>query len=261
MKIIEEDRIDSLPGTALSATDEFSFNCHPGIGCFNQCCRNLNLFLYPYDVLRLRSQLGISSDLFIETYVDVVLREGNHFPDVLLTMREDASMSCPFLCDAGCAVYPDRPGTCRMFPMEHGRIVDGNGKTGQILYRFRPPGFCLGPREKKLLTVGEWITEQDAKTHNEMADHWADIKKLFISDPWGTEGPSGPKARMAFMATYNLDRFRFFVRNSTFLKRYKVSSGLVNKILKEDVALLEFGFEWVKLFVWGAKSAVIRPRK
>ena len=261
MKFIEESRIGSLPGSVLTAADVFSFKCHPGIGCFNKCCRNLNLFLYPYDVLRLRSCLGISSDQFIETYVDVILREGNHFPDVLLTMRDDDAMSCPFLSDSGCTVYPDRPGTCRMFPMEHGRMVTSNGKTGDTIYRFRPPEFCLGPREPDLLTVKEWLVGQDTETHNIMADDWADIKRRFVSDPWGAEGPGGPKAKMAFMATYNLDLFRSFVKNSSFLKRYKVSSGLVEKILRYDISLLEFGYEWVKLFVWGEKSSYIRHRK
>lgn len=260
MKIIEESRIDTLPGTVLSATDRFSFNCHPGIECFNQCCRNLNLFLYPYDVLRLRSRLGISSDAFIEKHVDVVLREGNHFPDVLLTMADDTEKSCPFLSDVGCIVYPDRPGTCRMFPMEHGQMLHGHEEKEETIYRFRPPTFCLGPQQASLQTVNDWIVEQDAATHNLMASHWADVKKLFVSDPWGSEGPGGPKARMAFMATYNLDRFRGFIRDSTFLKRYAVKSPLVKRILKDDVALLEFGYDWVKLFVWGIPTSHIRPR-
>ena len=50
--------LDQLPGIRLRAGDTFRFRCHPGVGCFNRCCRNLNLFLYPYDVIRLRNRLG-----------------------------------------------------------------------------------------------------------------------------------------------------------------------------------------------------------
>jgi len=62
------------------------------------------------------------------------------------------------------------------------------------------------------------------------------------------------------MATFNLARFRDFVFNSSFLKRYKVRTKRLHQIEKDDVALLNFGFEWVKLFVWGMPAKSIRPR-
>ncbi len=65
---------------------------------------------------------------------------------------------------------------------------------------------------------------------------------------------------MGFMATYNIDQFRDFVFQSSFLKRYQVKSTLRKKLKTNDVALLKFGFEWVKVFVWGIKSKDIRPR-
>ncbi len=40
---------------------------------FSLCCRNLNLFLYPYDVIRLKKGLEITSDQFLDKYVDIVL--------------------------------------------------------------------------------------------------------------------------------------------------------------------------------------------
>jgi len=65
---------------------------------------------------------------------------------------------------------------------------------------------------------------------------------------------------MAFMATYNIDRFRDFVFQSSFLKRYKIKSVLLKKLKTDDLQLLKFGFEWVKVFIWGLKSKDIRPR-
>jgi hypothetical protein len=64
---------------------------------------------------------------------------------------------------------------------------------------------------------------------------------------------------MAFMATYNIDRLRDFVFQSSFLKRYKIKSALLKKLKTDDVQLLKFGFEWIKVFVWGLKSKDIRP--
>jgi hypothetical protein len=93
-----------------------------------------------------------------------------------------------------------------------------------------------------------------------MTMRWAGVKRLFQDDPWGLEGPEGSKARMAFMATYNVDRFRDFIFQSSFLKRYQIKSVLLKKLKTDDVQLLKFGFEWVKLFVFGFKSKNIRLR-
>ncbi|MDY6974018.1 MAG: YkgJ family cysteine cluster protein, partial [Thermodesulfobacteriota bacterium] len=37
------------------------FNCTPGVACFTQCCQDVTIVLTPYDVLRLKNALGISS--------------------------------------------------------------------------------------------------------------------------------------------------------------------------------------------------------
>ncbi|HEX5680477.1 MAG TPA: YkgJ family cysteine cluster protein, partial [Desulfobacterales bacterium] len=86
MKQLDLTDLEKLPGIRLREDDTFGFRCHPDIGCFNRCCRNLNLFLYPYDLIRLRARLGLTSDEFLDRHVDAVLRPGSHFPDLLLRM-------------------------------------------------------------------------------------------------------------------------------------------------------------------------------
>jgi hypothetical protein len=260
MKPIEIDDIDKFPGIRIQEGESFNFRCHPEVECFNKCCRNLNLFLYPYDVLQLKKSLEITSDAFLDQYVDVVMRPDNHFPEVLLRMADNPEKTCPFLTEAGCAVYHHRPDTCRTFPVEQGVIYDDARRKDMPVYFFRPPDFCLGQRELQGWTIPEWIEDQDAETYHRMTIKWSEIKRLFQSDPWGFEGPEGPKAKMAFMATYNLDKFREFIFQSSFLMRYHVRSPLRKKLKADDVALMKFGFEWVKAFVWGMSSKDIRPR-
>ena len=237
MKNIDIEDIDKLPGIQIKENDTFNFRCHPGVSCFNLCCRNLNLFLYPYDVVRLKHSLGVSSDRFLDEYVDVVLRPSNFFPEVLLRMSSTSDKACPFLTASGCSVYPDRPDTCRTFPIEQGTLYDARNNKDTPVYFFRPPDF-----------------------YHKMTMRWAAVKRLFQEDPWGFEGPEGSKAKMAFMAAYNLDRFRDFIFQSSFLKRYKVKSTLLKKIKTDDVQLLKFGFEWIRFFIWGIKSKNIRIR-
>jgi Fe-S-cluster containining protein len=258
MKSIKPEEMHRLPGIPLKKNDTFNFRCHKDLTCFNQCCRNLNLFLYPYDVLCLRKHLNVDSDRFLETHVDVVLRKGNHFPDVLLRMTDDDSRACIFLSDAGCKVYSDRPDTCRTFPVEHGMLFNDRSGESELVSFFRPPDFCRGQHEDRALTVSQWAQDQEAGTYNQMTARWASIKTLFQKDPWGPEGLSGAKGKMAFMAAYNIDRFRDFVFQSSFLNRYRIKRTLVKKLRASDRELLLFGFEWIRYFVWNLPSKNIR---
>jgi Fe-S-cluster containining protein len=260
MKTIDPDKQKKLLDKRIKDGERFAFRCHSGLDCFTRCCRNLNLFLYPYDVLRLKRSLNISSEAFLESYTDVVLRESNFLPEVLLRMSEDEEKTCPFLTDGGCSVYPDRPDTCRTFPLEQGIVFDGTrGKPGSVFF-FRPPSFCLGQHEAQAWTVETWAEDQGVVVYHQMTALWAEVKAFFERDPWGREGPYGPKGKMAFMATYNLDGFRDFVFKSSFLKRYRVKKEVLKKIGRDEVSLMKFGFSWVKFFVWGIKSPYFRPR-
>jgi len=260
MKYIAPDQIEQVPGRQIRPGEHFAFRCHAQLSCFNQCCRHLNLFLYPYDVLCLKNHLEMTSDQFIDQHVDVVLREGHYFPEVLLRMSEEGDHPCPFLTPQGCRVYPARPHTCRLFPIEQGVLFDSAQKRTTPVYFFRPFDFCKGPGEPQTWTIEAYLKDQDADTYYQMNLKWAQVRQLFQADPWGLEGPQGPRAKMAFMAVYNIDRFREFVFGSSFLKRYHVKSTLVKKMRQSDEAVLEFGFEWIRFFVWGKPSKQMKVR-
>ncbi len=255
MKSIDPKTLKRRP---LEPSDTFRFRCHKDLACFNQCCRNLNLFLYPYDVVRLRKALDMDSDRFLDAHVDVVMREGSHFPDVLLLMADNDARTCPFLSDAGCRVYADRPDTCRTFPVEQGLHFGDSPDAPRIVNFFRPPDFCQGRHEDQVWTLDGWAEDQEAAVYNRMTARWAAVRALFVKDPWGAAGISGPKGKMAFMAAYNIDRFREFVFQSSFLKRYRVKPARIKKLRGSDRELLSFGFEWIRHFVWGIPSRHIR---
>ena len=101
----------------LGPNDTFNFRCHPGVSCFNTCCADVNIFLSPYDVLRLTERLGISSTEFLEKYTLLPVQKDMNTPVVLLKMSEDEAKSCQFLTEEGCGVYTDRPWPCRMYPI------------------------------------------------------------------------------------------------------------------------------------------------
>jgi hypothetical protein len=51
---------------------------------------------------------------------------------------------------------------------------------------------------------------------------------------------------MFFLVSYNIDKFKAFVFESSFLDRYDIDADTVEKIKADEVALLNFGLEWLK---------------
>ena len=95
----------------------FRFNCYPGVSCFTQCCQDITIVLTPFDVLRLKNSLKISSDEFLEKYTIINQKEKQLIPLVILKMNEK-DKKCPFVTPEGCTVYDDRPWPCRMYPLD-----------------------------------------------------------------------------------------------------------------------------------------------
>lgn len=238
-------------GVILSLTDTFSFACHPGVPCYTRCCRGADMYLYPYDAIRLKNRLGMDSDTFLERHTDTALRDNPYFPSVMLKMSDTEDRACPFLTDAGCTVYEDRPFSCRAYPIE--RKVSRSTADGKKIdfYSIVRHDHCKGHLEKKAWTVGDWLSDQEVADYNMANDLWVDVDSLFRANPWGERGLASPAFGMAFMACYNVDRFRKFVFESTFLSRFDVDPERLSLMKTDDTALMEFGFDWVRFLLTG----------
>lgn len=225
------------------------FSCHPGVSCFTKCCRDVNIFLGPYDVARLRKRLGISSGEFLESYTLTLIPEGSGFPLVLLRMDEARDRACPLLEPSGCSVYEDRPWSCRMFPLDRGE-EEGS-------FRFvAPPSLCLGDREPGQTTVGEYLESQGVVEYEEVE---ARLARVGPDPSLLREGIRNPKIQdMCRMAMYDLDRFRRFVLESRFLQVFHVERELARRIPTDDLALLELAQRWLRFGLVAGESMRIR---
>ena len=236
----------------------FSFRCHSGVSCYTRCCTNVDMYLYPYDIIRLKRQLGISSSEFLKQYSRLVQGQNPYFPALMMQMTEDAEKSCPFLAAAGCSVYDNRPASCRMYPLE--RAVDRTpqrGRPEEFYFVTRHP-YCMGHKEDVSWSAKQWLRDQGLLYYNLMDDLWAEIDTLFASNPFEGEGVGGPRQQLAFMVCYNIDGFREYVSGHNLLDRFRLESGRKRDILAQDEELLKFGYEWLKFFL-GATST-LRPK-
>ncbi len=234
----------------------FRFHCGPDVECYTNCCRKLDLILYPYDIIRLKNSLGISSEEFMRTYTGLAPSSHPFFPAVKLLMKDNDEHTCPFLDNDGCSVYVDRPTACRTYPLE--RAVDRNpvkGRPKEFYFMTHHP-YCLGHQQTEEWTVKTWQKDQKIQHYNAINDLWAEIDTLFAQNPWQGEGAGGPRQQMAFMVCYNIDGFRQFVEENNLFEQFRLASSQRRILAEDDEALLKFGFDWLKHVLAGRGSLV-----
>ncbi|OGP51958.1 MAG: hypothetical protein A2Y79_11815 [Deltaproteobacteria bacterium RBG_13_43_22] len=236
--------------------NSFSFACHPGLPCFTECCRDLRLALTPYDVLRLKNRLGLTSNDFLDQYTVIKPGEHNGFPAVLLSMLENEHRTCPFVTPSGCRIYEDRPGACRIYPIGRASSrTQGQDKTREFHFVVKE-GHCLGFNEPRQWTVENWSQDQGLRPYAFFNDRWTEI--ITHKGSLGNEEMIPNKMQMFFMASYNLDRFRQFVFESTFLQRFDVPEESIYKIKTDDEELLKLALQWLKFPLFGEKGIPLR---
>lgn len=235
----------------LSMDEKFKFSCHKGLSCFNTCCNDVNIFLTPYDVLRMRRGIGLSSGEFLERYTIPLLGEEG-LPLVVLKMIEDEDKSCPFVLSDGCGIYQDRPWSCRMYP-----IFPASSKEEEFLIEENPP--CLGLKEEKQWIIQEWKKDQGIDIYDKMNESY---KAVTFHDYFqkGNKLDKG-KAKMLYKACYDLDEFKKFIFETRFFDIYDIEKEGIEKIKEDEEELLNFGYRWVRSNLFGEDTLKLKDKE
>ena len=251
MNKMDDTKKEFPEGMEPLGKSSFQFRCEPDVECYMQCCRKLDLILYPYDIIRLKNRLSISSEDFMRSHTRLAPSSNPYFPAVMLLMADNEEHTCPFLAEDGCTVYEDRPTACRTYPLE--RAVDRSPSKGrpQEYYFMTGHPYCFGHKETKEWTVRTWLKDQKLQQYTAVNDLWAEIDTLFAGNPWQGEGTGGPRQQMAFMVCYNIDGFRKFAEENKLFEQFKLESSMRRILDQDDEALLKFGFEWLKYVLTG----------
>jgi Fe-S-cluster containining protein len=241
----------------FSPEDRFKFACHPGISCFNQCCADVNVFLSPYDVLRMKRRLGMKSGDFLEKYTILPVQKDMRTPVVVLRMNDDEAKTCPFVTEKGCGIYSDRPWPCRMYPLGMATQKDTpDGWRGDRFYFLLVEEGCSGFSEPREWSVREWLENQGIDEY----DEWGEaFKELALHEYFENGGVLSPeKIHMLFTACYDLDKFREFVFESTLLQRFEVDEDFVEEMRQDDEGLLRFAFLWLRYSLFGEPTMKLK---
>jgi len=234
--------------TPISPQDTFRFSCSPDVPCFNACCRDLNQFLTPYDILRLKNHLALSSGEFLEQYTSQHTGPESGLPVVTLRPKDNHDLICPFVSPDGCTVYENRPSSCRTYPLV--RALSRSRQTGEITEQFmviREP-HCLGFKERQTQTARQWIHEQEIAAFNDINDQMIQIISLKNRL---MPGPLDLKSRSLFYtALYDLDNFRTQIQKNQLPDNFPIDAATIDKAMEEDQELLKLGMKWVKMVLF-----------
>lgn len=242
------DKPDSMAGiepVRLSADSRFKFECHPGVSCFTKCCRGINIILTPYDIIRLKNRLEITSEEFLAIYTEPHMLEKTDLPVVTLKLLDDDQDSCPFVREDGCLVYEDRPTTCRYYPLGVASLSHREDSAENGFYFFVNEPHCLGFESDTVWEIRDWRRDQGVDIHDQINAEWTDLvvrKRTFPPNVKLTEKTK----QLFFMVSYDIDRFKRFVFESTFLERYQVDNQTLQEIQADEIALLRFGLKWLR---------------
>lgn len=239
----------------LQPGEEFAFACHPGVGCFTECCRMLELSLTPYDVLRLRQGTGKTAAQLFDQCIIVEHLPGEPFPRFYLTMVDDGRASCFFVGAEGCQIYPHRPAACRSYPL--GRAVMVRESELEEFFVLLKEDHCQGFQEKKCHDAASYSADQELARYNLFNDRMARIlqhgaiRKGYL--------PTASQLEDFTLALYDLDRFRERLTADRLDGITLSASG--KKELIDDEKLLEFAMDWVEERLFSDLKGIFRAAK
>ncbi len=264
-KKIFEQHTDKNPShilpRKLTLDSPLQFECHPGVPCFTACCHNIKIILTPYDIMILRKRLNLTADEFISLYTEPTYLEKTDMPGVRIKLVGD-EQACPFVTPEGCTVYSDRPSACRYYPVGMADFHEGgsdDAKEEKFFFIVKEP-HCKGFEEPKKWTIREWRADQGVDLRDEMNKEW--LRLVMRRKSFGYQASLSEAAkRMFFMASTDLDTFRRFIFESSFLETYEVDAEILEKIRTDDVELMHFSFQYLANTLFGAQGLEIKKEK
>jgi Fe-S-cluster containining protein len=242
----------SIPAV-LAADSSIRFRCFEGISCFNACCKQADVTLTPYDILRLKRSLGMTSGELLKGYTVPFQMDGDGLPGVKLKTA-DSGVCLQFNGDDGCRVYEDRPTACRYYPVALLALRAKGASQAEERYSLVKEDHCKGHHDDREISVADYRTEQGCEEYDARNREWFELllKKRSAGPTVGR--PSRTSLQLFFMASYDLDSFRRFVLSDGFKRAYALPDVFYEEVGTDDEALLGFAYRFLRQVLFGERT-------
>ncbi len=241
----------------LPGSTEISFRCHKDIKCFNACCSNIDITLTPYDIIRLKQRLDMSSSDFLNEYTVPFEMDKDSIAGVKFKPVDNGT-ACRFMVDEGCSVYEDRPTSCRYYPVGLVSMRKSDEYTDTASYALVEEAHCLGHKEDRKLTIDEYRDEQGVEIYDEMSRGWRQLILKKKSSGASIGKPTIKSRQLFFMTMYDVDRFRTFIASVGFQDSFDVEEERMAKMLTDDVELMLFGYDFMKQVLFAEETIPLK---
>lgn len=257
---IDDSPIPASPVIPVQYDEDhvIKFECKAGISCWNACCKMIDITLTPYDIVRLKNRLGMSSAEFLAAYTVPYEMDADGLPGVKMRTEDEAPV-CLFVQDSGCSVYEDRPTSCRYYPIGLVSSRKQHESVDNVSYALVKEPHCKGHLEDRELTIRDYRKEQGLKDYDDHGRAWRRLilKKKSAGPTIGK--PSKRSLQMFFMACYNIDTFREFVKSEGFSQVYELTDehwAIINA--DDDVPFLAFSMKFITQLLYGEEFLVMK---
>jgi len=231
---------------------EIQFRCHKEISCFNACCKQADITLAPYDIIRLKQRLDKTSSEFLADHTVPFEMDRDGLPGVKLQTDNDGA--CSFLTEEGCSVYEDRPAVCRYYPVAMLAMHLKDSATDEAHFSLVKESHCMGHKEDRTITIGDYRKEQEAEVYDEHNRGWLQLMLKKRSAGPSIGRPSSLSLQLFFMASYDQDRFRRFIASDSFKNSYELADSTYEAIANDDIIAMEFGYQFLRQILFAEKT-------
>jgi len=256
---MSNDRFEDIPFNSpvqpaqMELDSKICFECKPGISCFNACCKQADITLAPYDIIRLKNRLGMTSGEFLKKHTVPFELDAHGMPGVKMRTT-DVDPVCLFMDEEkGCTVYEDRPTSCRYYPVALLSSRRSDEYHDEQHYALVKEAHCMGHNEPREITVADYRKEQGVEEYDELNRGYYQLilKKKSAGPSIGK--PSDTSFQFWFLVCYDTDRFKEFLQSPNFRTVYDLPDDEYKQILDDDVARLEFGYKLLAQVLYGEK--------
>jgi len=252
-----EPYVSPIQPVELKLDSKIQFNCHKAISCFNACCRNIDITLTPYDIIRLKNRFNLESKDFVGAYTTPFSMDHHDLPGLKMNVKPGTT-ECVFLTEDGCSVYEDRPAACRYYALGAMGVRKKDSSQVEDIYFVVKEDHCRGHEEPYELTVAQYRKEQGVEIYDELNREWRDIVLKKRSSGPTVGRPTDRSMQLFDMCSYDIDSFREFIQTPGFNEIYDIGSGQLCQLIDDDVKLLEFSMRFLKQVLFGVMTIPMR---
>lgn len=241
----------------LNEDSKMQFDCHPGVSCFNACCKNIDIQLMPYDILRLKRRLDMNSQEFVARHTVPFEMDFHGMPGLKLATKP-GSQECRFLGENGCTVYEDRPSACRYYAigsMDVRKVGSADVERGYFLVK---EPHCKGHEELKEQTVAEYRQQQGVEDYDAMNDEWRRLVLKKRSSGPTVGSPSARSMQLFDMCSYDMDSLRNFMQTDGFKDVFALGEDEYQTLLDDEDKRLQFAYRFLRQVLFGEQSIPLR---